>query len=252
MPPTRIWSILCIVGITLAVASACVWSATTVFALAGCSGEAEDDDTTASPTPEPETDGDGHPDPEDCDPDDPSQYPGAEESCNGKDDDCDGVSDYGYMAKQFEDADGDGYGNDDTAINACEILPGYVGIGADCDDTDATVYPFAEEVCDGKDNDCDREPDTGDPTSLWCLDADKDTWGSGAVSCLLSCDRPAAADGIAYVLINPDATNGGLDCNDADPSIHPDAVDPCGNGIDEDCSGMDAVCTLSLPPVGDL
>jgi len=32
----------------------------------------------------------------------------------------------------------------------------------DCDDSDASVYPGALEVCDGKDNDCDGEVDEGD------------------------------------------------------------------------------------------
>lgn len=32
------------------------------------------------------------------------------------------------------------------------------------------------------------------------------------------------------------------DCNDADAVIHPGAADTCGDGIDQDCSGADAVC----------
>lgn len=56
-----------------------------------------------------------------------------------------------------KDADGD------THYSAkCTAAPG----GDDCDDTNKSVYPGAEEVCDGVDNDCDGKADLKDGLSL--------------------------------------------------------------------------------------
>ena len=93
----------------------------------------------------------------DCDDTDPEIHPGAEDVCNGVDDDCDGSTDGdGSMTTYYEDADGDGFGLDDTAYVTCSTpLPGHITIGGDCDDQDPAVHPDAEDVCNGVDDDCD-------------------------------------------------------------------------------------------------
>ncbi|MCP4869358.1 MAG: hypothetical protein GY898_11650 [Proteobacteria bacterium] len=37
---------------------------------------------------------------------------------------------------------------------------------------------------------------------------------------------------------------GGLDCDDANPAVHPEAPEVCGNGLDDDCDGACLGCGL--------
>jgi hypothetical protein len=96
---------------------------------------------------------------DDCDDTDADIHPGADEYCNGTDDDCDGDTDEDDaldVSTFYADADGDGYGDAGSTTAACAAPSGYTADATDCDDADASVWPGATEVCgDGQINDCD-------------------------------------------------------------------------------------------------
>jgi streptogramin lyase len=107
-------------------------------------------------------------DAEDCAPLDATIFPGASESCNGVDDDCDGLTDEPGASGCVElhlDADGDGFGAEGSApICACAGAPSALKLvddATDCDDTRATSFPSATEVCNFRDDNCDGSTDEG-------------------------------------------------------------------------------------------
>jgi large repetitive protein len=145
------------------------------------------------------------------------------EICDGKDNNCDGEVDEEGEFVFFEDADGDGWGNPGTTINACSAHEGWVEQSGDCNDSDASVHPGSIEVCDGKDNNCDGQVDEiGDV--IFFEDADSDGWGNLSAT-VKACSAPAGYE-----------AQGG-DCDDGDETVYPGAMEIC-DGKDNNCDGQ--------------
>ncbi len=96
---------------------------------------------------------------------------------------------------------------------------GYTTADGDCDDLDREVWPGAAEVVDGIDNDCDGAVDEGTEV----VDDD--------------------GDGVAEI-------DG--DCNDGDAGIWPHAVEIPGDGVDQNCDGVDACVDINCDNWPDL
>ena len=154
----------------------------------------------------------------DCDDADANVYPGAYDSCDGIDSDCDGATDEDEWTTWYADEDGDGYGDAGDTKLACDAPAGTVDNGEADDDDDPTVYPGAVELCDGLDNDQDGEIDEAVPT--WYRDVDGD--GVGGDVAVEDCDPVEGHT----------AETG--DCDDSDPAVHPGAPEVC-DGVDQDC-----------------
>ncbi len=145
----------------------------------------------------------------DCNDDDVSVHPDAEEVCDGVDNDCDGVIDPPDQT-WYTDADGDGYGDPDSAVEDCAQPVDAVSDATDCDDGRADAWPGADEVWyDGIDQDCAGGDD---------FDADGDGEQSDAY--------------------------GGVDCQDWNATVGTFAEEVCGDYIDEDCDGVAEACSL--------
>ena len=159
-------------------------------------------------------DADGYPADYDCDDADPSAYPGAPEVCDGVDNDCNGIVDNDPTdgTTWYADADEDGFGGAAVSVTSCDQPAGMIDNSDDCDDLQASVFPGAEEVCDGVDQDCDAEidEDATDPAT-WYADADADGYGDANAS-TEACDAPS------------DHVDNADDCDDTDPDLSPDTV----------------------------
>ncbi|MFH1308382.1 MAG: MopE-related protein, partial [archaeon] len=117
----------------------------------------------------------------------------------------------------------------------------------DCEDSDCSSAPICISGCVDSDGDkfnismigcgvadCDDSDALEFPGQIWHIDSDGDKYYNGTN--FSSCERPTGyfAGSELYSLR--------IDCNDNNASINPGALDKCGNGLDEDCSGADDRC----------
>lgn len=121
-----------------------------------------------------------------------------EDNCaDGQDNDCDGLVDKHDRDCINSCADVD---NDDFSPDGGACGP------TDCDDTNPSIKPETQELCDGKDTNCDGVIPNDEQNG----EIDND--GDGYMEC----------DG---------------DCNDSKADIKPTAAENCSDGIDNDCDG---------------
>lgn len=200
--------------------------------LVACSGAADDDDQeTPSSTPDIiDQDKDGFsPDDGDCDDLNDAVYPGADELCDGLDNNCNGELDGPSSVDAdtyYLDSDADAYGSNEFTLVACEAPAGYSPVGGDCNDRDANINPGELEICDGLDNNCNGEKDgaTSADALSYYYDADKDGFGNASQS-LQGCSAPAG-----YVQNDED-------CDDTNALVSPNATEVC-DGLDNDCDSF--------------
>lgn len=184
----------------------------------------------------------------DCDDTSAAINPSASEVCDSSnaDEDCDGVANdddpsVTGTTPWYQDSDRDAWGSQSISLDSCAQPSGYVSDNHDCADTVTTINPGATEICDGIDNNCNSATDDADTSIdtstqlLWYADADSDSYGDPS-SATLACTEPAN-----YV-------SDSSDCDDADDTTNPAAIDDCLDSDDSNCDGAEIPCEGSLMP----
>ncbi len=193
--------------------------------------------------------------------------------------DCDDSDDgIGVAPSWYKDMDNDGY-SDGTSQSQClrpnnhKLASELLSMTTDCNDMNGNIYPGANELCNGMDDDCDMQIDENLTVITWYKDMDMDGFGDDMVT-KDSCDQP-----LGYVQNNKDCDDSSVmititktwykdfdndgytdslslqecirppsyklgteligaakDCDDLNSQIHPGATEIC-NGKDDNCDG---------------
>ncbi|MBK9017916.1 MAG: putative metal-binding motif-containing protein [Saprospiraceae bacterium] len=174
----------------------------------------------------------------DCDDGNAAANPDGAETCNGTDDDCNGLvddADPGISGQPtwYADVDGDGFGDPNATLIACNQPSGYVANNTDL---------------------CALDPAKSAPGICGCGVADLDTDGDGTADCNDGCplDPSKTVSGICGCGVADIDTDGDgtADCNDGcplDPTKTESGICGCGvSDIDSDGDGT-ADCNDDCP-----
>ncbi|MHB8875032.1 MAG: putative metal-binding motif-containing protein [Myxococcaceae bacterium] len=166
-------------------------------------------------------------DSKDCDDGDETVHPGAVETCDGRDENCDAKVDEGLSTTDYyPDLDGDGFGaKNANPLPACAPVAGRVTDHTDCNDVDNRVHPGAGEFCNGTDDNCNGQVDDNVVTLDYYPDLDSDGFGAAAAVPEPSCNPV------------PGKVANHTDCNDVNGGINPGRAETC-NGADDNCNGQ--------------
>ncbi len=209
-------------------------------------------------------DGDGQVNLFDCDDHDANTYLGAPERADGRDNDCDGSIDEDVVVDTGDTGDTSDTGGDTGSPPGTDIDgDGWVS-SVDCDEHNIATHPYAPEIIDRADNNCDGAADEG------TIYGDDDHDGFSEVGG--DCDdtdperSPGAADDVYNALDNDcdgqeDTPHGvdhdgdgyrddELDCDDSDAIVHPGAADGR-DGADSDCDGVTDDDAITVDADGD-
>ncbi len=185
----------------------------------------------------------------DCNDDEVNEDPGNPENTfalcdDGLDNDCDGFADEddddesgnaapGTECSPWTDSDGDGQCESDFCVDSSPDSAN------DCDDTDAEEFDRPEEAVefcnDGKDNDCDGSIDINDGDCGGTEDLDNDGFCPNGED-LTGEDGTGGPDGFCTTLAEQ---AGEPDCEESNPSVHPDMPETVADNIDQNCDGAD-------------
>ncbi len=194
---------------------------------------------------------------------------GGAETCNGVNDDCDGMTDEGFGLGVMCD------GPDADLCSEGMVVCAATGGGTTCSDLTADSV----ETCNGLDDDCDTAMDEGFDLGMPCDGGDSDACVEGVIQCAAgggtqcsdmtsstveTCngvdddcrngiDDGFAVGGACAVGVGACLRSGQYVCNAAGNGVQCNVTqgtptaETCGDGIDQDCNGSDATC-----PTNDL
>ena len=175
----------------------------------------------------------------------------------------------------YQDADNDGFGNNDVSQEARYQPEGYVTDNTDCNDENSDEFPgqiWFREVNDTGLGEVFLPIISCSQPEGYVLSHNASNYLSDCIQILQTCagstlsmqlglelpdignDSRIGLPEALYLInrissLDVDSDEDGYkvtqgDCNNEDSTIHPNAEEICGDGVDQDCDGSDSLCSL--------